>query len=150
MTPTVVFDCMILLQAAANPVGEAGRCYNAVESGSVQLTMSQATRYEAHDVLTREAIRLKLPRLTAERVEEFLDSLDYFSRQEHGVPQLAQLPRDPKDEKYLNLAIAANAQYLVTRDNDLLDLMKDGGFRSSYPNLEILGPAEFLERMTLM
>ncbi len=57
MTPTVVFDCMILLQAMANPVGEAGRCFREVESGSVQLTMSQATRYEAHDVLTREAIR---------------------------------------------------------------------------------------------
>ena len=127
MTPTVVFDCMILLQATANPVGEAGRCYREVESGSVQLTMSQATRYEAHDVLSREAIRLKLPRLTSERVEEFLGSLDYYSRQQHGVPLVAQLPRDPKDEKYSNLAIAANAQYLVTRDNDLLDLMKDSG-----------------------
>ena len=148
MTPTVVFDCMILLQATANPMGEAGRCYREVESGSVQLTMSQATRYEAHDVLTREAIRLQLPRLTDGRVEEFLGSLDYYSRQQHPVPQVAQLPRDPKDEKYLNLAIAANAQYLVTRDNDLLDLMKSDEFRSNYPNLEILGPAEFLQRLT--
>ena len=147
MTPTVVFDCMILLQATANPVGEAGRCFREVESGSVQLTMSQATRYEAHDVLTREAIRLRLPRLTDERIEEFMGSLDYYSVQQHDVPQVIPLPRDPKDEKYLNLAIATDAQYLVTRDNDLLGLMLDVGFRNSYPNLEILGPAEFLERM---
>ncbi len=85
--------------------------------------------------------------MTDERIEEFMGSLDYYSVQQHDVPQVIPLPRDPKDEKYLNLAIATDAQYLVTRDNDLLGLMLDVGFRNSYPNLEILGPAEFLERM---
>jgi predicted nucleic acid-binding protein len=31
--------------------------------------------------------------------------------------------RDSKDEKYINLAIEVAAAYLVSRDNDLLDLM---------------------------
>ncbi len=147
MIPITVFDCMILLQAAANPLGEAGRCYLAVEMGLVQLTVSQATRYEAHDVLSRGLIRLKLPNLTAERVAEFMDSVDYYALQIVAVPLTFRIPRDPKDEKYLNLAIAAGAQYLVSRDNDLLDLMQDSRFRTNYPNLEILGPAEFLDRV---
>jgi putative PIN family toxin of toxin-antitoxin system len=35
-------------------------------------------------------------------------------------PDIANPPRDPKDTKFLAAAIAANADYLVTGDNDLL------------------------------
>jgi putative PIN family toxin of toxin-antitoxin system len=148
MTPNVVFDCMILVQAAANAIGEAGRCFAAVEAGFVQLVMSQATRYEAHDVLTRVKVRQKLPSLTDERIAEILDSLDYYALPVEIVPLAMRLPRDPKDEKYLNLAIASDAKYLVSRDNDLLELMLDESFRAMYPTLEILEPASFLQRMT--
>jgi putative PIN family toxin of toxin-antitoxin system len=54
------------------------------------------------------------------------------------VPRTLTLPRDPKDEPYLNLALAVGAQYLVSRDKDLLDLMNDGSFRQRYPDLTIL------------
>ena len=40
------------------------------------------------------------------------------------VPNPFSLPRDPKDEPYINLAIEMKADYLVSRDHDLLDLMK--------------------------
>jgi len=152
MTPNVVFDCMILVQAAANPHGEAGRCFLAVETGLVQLTMSQATRYEAHDVLTRERVRLKLPSLSDERVAEILDSMDHYALPVDTVPLAVRLPRDPKDEKYLNLAIAANAKYLVSRDNDLLNLMTERAaeaidFRTAYPDIRILDPVAFLQTL---
>ena len=49
------------------------------------------------------------------------------------VPATYSLPRDPNDEPYLNLAIAANADYLATWDNDMLDLMEDEGFRLDTP-----------------
>ncbi|HEY2911138.1 MAG TPA: putative toxin-antitoxin system toxin component, PIN family, partial [Gemmataceae bacterium] len=41
------------------------------------------------------------------------------------VPDAFELQRDPEDSKYLNLAIAANAKLIVSRDNDLLDLMTE-------------------------
>jgi len=63
------------------------------------------------------------------------------------VPDDYKLSRDPKDEKYLNAAIAGGAAYLVSRDNDLLDLMNDEQFREKYPNLTILDPVEFLKRI---
>jgi predicted nucleic acid-binding protein len=55
--------------------------------------------------------------------------------------------RDPKDERYLNLAIAVGARYLVSRDTDLLDLMKDQPFRNQFPHLNILDPTAFLQAM---
>jgi predicted nucleic acid-binding protein len=57
------------------------------------------------------------------------------------------LRRDPKDEPYLNLAIEQHAPFLVTRDKDLLDLMKDDTFRKTYAWLTILDPASFLNHV---
>jgi hypothetical protein len=61
------------------------------------------------------------------------------------APVLAvlQLPRDSKDEPYLNLAAATQASFIVTRDRDLLDLMNDEAFRAAYPQLTIVDPGAF-------
>ena len=52
----------------------------------------------------------------------------------------------------MNLAIEAGANFLVTRDNDLLDLMKweteEGReFRKRFPQIKILNPAAFLKEL---
>jgi predicted nucleic acid-binding protein len=44
----------------------------------------------------------------------------------------------------LNLATAASVGYIVSRDNDLLDLMKDPLFLGRYPRLQIVNPVAFL------
>ena len=62
-----------------------------------------------------------------------------------NVQKEVTLPRDPKDEPYLNLAIVAVANYLVSRDKDLLDLMQDQSFREHYSDLIILDPVAFLK-----
>ena len=63
-----------------------------------------------------------------------------------------ELPRDPDDEPYLNLALEAGAQFLVTRDRDLLDLMRwdteEGrDFQSRFRELRILDPAAFIREL---
>ena len=70
------------------------------------------------------------------------------------VPQVFTYERDPRDEKYINLAIASNAHYLVSRDKDLLDLRKEDlpegqGFRAQFPSLQILDPVDFLKQIIL-
>jgi predicted nucleic acid-binding protein len=54
------------------------------------------------------------------------------------------MSRDPKDEPYLNLALATGANHLVTRDKDLLDLMHDETFRAQHPGLQIIDPPALL------
>lgn len=63
------------------------------------------------------------------------------------VPEVALLARDPKDEPYINLALAAGAAFLVSRDNDLLDLMTDPEFRGRFPGLQIVDPATLLREL---
>ncbi|MHB1559977.1 MAG: putative toxin-antitoxin system toxin component, PIN family [Isosphaeraceae bacterium] len=63
------------------------------------------------------------------------------------VPRAFEYPRDPKDEPYINLAIAAQAVYLASRDRDLLDLMNDLTFTSQFPGIRVLDPAAWLREI---
>lgn len=145
MIPRVVYDCMVFLQAANNGAGASGECLRLAEYWVVELYLNPEITAEIVDVLSRPRTRKNFPALTPEVVRRVLRRISQFATIVAGTPKVAPSIRDPKDEKYLNLAIAANAQYLVTRDNDLLDLMKDESFRTAYPNLEILEPAAFLQ-----
>lgn len=53
MMPVAVFDCVVLLQAAARPNSPARACLRLVEEGRLQLCVSAAVLAEARDVLTR-------------------------------------------------------------------------------------------------
>jgi predicted nucleic acid-binding protein len=60
--------------------------------------------------------------------------------------------RDPTDEPYLDLAAAVKADYLVTRDEDLLTLMTGHSafckeFRQKTRPLAIMDPVVFLEHV---
>jgi putative PIN family toxin of toxin-antitoxin system len=50
--------------------------------------------------------------------------------------------RDPDDNRVLEAAIAGHADYIVTRDGDLLDLQE-------FEGIPIVSPARFLAILTL-
>jgi putative PIN family toxin of toxin-antitoxin system len=144
----VVFDCMIFLQAAGSKTGPAAACIDKAD-GEVELCLSPEIVAEIQDVLSRPGIQKKFRTLTPERVVEFLRQLERIAVLISDVPDVFTLSRDPKDSKYLNLAIAASAKLIVSRDNDLLDLMTGTDsdsktFRAAHPDILILDPIEFL------
>lgn len=65
------------------------------------------------------------------------------------VPRTIELPRDPKDEPYINLALASGARYLVTRDKDVLDFRDDEPLRRHAPNLSIVDPVALLRELAV-
>ena len=82
-------------------------------------------------------------------VDRFLTAVGKRSLLISPVPRLFVYERDPKDEPYINLAIAAGARHLVSRDADILDFAssasQDGArLRSHAPELQILDPVSFL------
>jgi uncharacterized protein len=136
---------MVFFQAAARPKGPAARLFiDFVEGGRLALYVSVAILTEVRDVLGRPRIRAKNPAITDQSVDEFCDRVQQVAQTIIAVPALFTLARDPDDEPYLNLAIAADADYLVTRDNDMLDLMQESTFRGKYPTLTILDPVALL------
>ena len=66
-----------------------------------------------------------------------------------SVPHVLNLRRDHKDEPYVDLAIAGDARFLVTRDKDLLALcdQKTAEGEVLYrlnPSLKIVDPVQLL------
>ncbi len=142
--PGVVFDCMIYLQAAISARGPAHALIQAAEVLAVRLYVSQDVLAEVLDVLTWPPSRRRFPHLTEARVRGFLAQIPEYAVLVDDVPHVFEYPRDPKDEKYVDLALAAGARYLVSRDKDLLDLMEDEDFLRRFPGLTVLDPVAFL------
>jgi putative PIN family toxin of toxin-antitoxin system len=106
--------------------------------------VSDAIIEEVRDVLGRPRLRAKNPAITDDSIAEFCGRVEKLAQRIDPVPAVIALARDPDDEPYLNLAISASADYLVTRDNDMLDLKQDAGFRAQHPTLTIIDPVALL------
>ncbi len=149
MSVLAVYDCMMWLMQAARPQ-RAHESFDLVDTGDVELCVGHEIISEIHDVLTRTRHIEKFPSLTPARAVDFIRQYSTKARFIDPVPEVYVLERDPKDSKYINLALAAEASYLVTRDHDLLDLM-DGQspagarFISRFPRLRIIEPSLFVQ-----
>lgn len=117
---------MIFLQAAARPMGPAAALLELVEIGALDLLVSDVCIEELREVLTRPSLQRKFPSLTISAVRDFLDRIQACSVYSVNIANVFVLDRDPKDAKYVDLAIATKADFLVTRDKDLLDLREQG------------------------
>jgi putative PIN family toxin of toxin-antitoxin system len=97
------------------------------------LLVSEAMLEELDDVLRRP----KLAGYVSE--EQRLEFLAAYIRDAEDVLVTTRLRecRDPKDDKFLELAIAGKATHIVSGDQDLLTL-------SPFRGIVILTPADFL------
>ena len=142
-----VYDCMLFFRAASRP-SRVHPLFELVDQGRVLIALGPDVLAEIRDVLKRPKLVAKYPALTSEAVDAFVAQYLYLATWIDNVPEHYSLVRDPKDSKYLNLAITANAPYVVTTDLDLLDQMDPSSiagqdFRSRYPAIEVVTPIEF-------
>jgi putative PIN family toxin of toxin-antitoxin system len=140
-----VFDTVIYLQATLSDKGAAYACWQLVEKGEVRVFITEAILAEIEDVLNRPKLRKKYSVLTDEKIAEVLQSVRAHAVLRENTNQIYAFERDPNDAVFINLALVCKAEFLVSRDNDLLDLRKDESFKISFPQLRIVSPAEFLE-----
>jgi putative PIN family toxin of toxin-antitoxin system len=144
---------MVFLQGAGRRRGPARRCLELVDAGQVALCVSPAILRELADVLARPIIHQKFPALTSEAAESFLRAARAKANLFTDVPNVLVLPRDRDDEIYLDAAVAAQADYLVTwNERHLTYLMRQDTpegreFRIRYPHLQIVDPVSFLRAM---
>jgi uncharacterized protein len=139
---SVVFDCNVILQAAAREKSIAAECLRLVEKGAVRLYLSKEILTEIKD----------FQNLSDEIVEAFLLRLQNYSQMVHPVPKKFIYSRDPDDESYINAAVESGADFIVSRDKDLLDLMNDytieaKEFRQRFRPLQVIEPIELLREI---
>src|ERR1051326_4735891 len=148
-TPRVVFDCNLFVQGIANRNSPARKALRLFFNGDISLFISEPIIREVRDVLNRREVRKLLPAINDRIVNAFLTKLEAKAILIANVPEEFHYERDTDDEIYINLAIVADATYLVSRDKDLLDLMTTSTdiarqFRSRYPFLRIVTAGEFI------
>lgn len=139
MTPRAVFDTSTLVSAALKRTGVPRQAFEyALDFCEVCASLDTSNELEA--VLLRTKFDRLRPR---EDREEFLsifrDQVHIISILPTQLEDAYPLCRDPKDDIFLSLAHAANAEVLITSDRDLLILHPWNG-------IDILSPADFLRR----
>jgi putative PIN family toxin of toxin-antitoxin system len=117
----------------------------------INLFVSPAVIAELREVTGRPKVITKL-HLILGRVGEFIDTVEIAATILEGFPEPFVYSRDPDDAHYVNLALAADARLIVSRDKDLLDLMDStkpeaAEFQRRYPVLRILDPVGFLREI---
>ena len=127
-----VVDTNVLLGRLLAPRGVAARAVDRALARGV-LLVSEATLEELAEVLARPKFD---PYLSRQERQRFIALLGGVAR---VVPIHHHLHacRDPKDDKFLDMALSGGAKAIITGDQDLLAL-------HPFHTIPILSPAEFL------
>lgn len=136
-TPRVVLDTNVLLSALLFRAGSLSWLRHAWQSGAIRPLASRDTAAELIRVLAYPKFRLG-----ADEREDLLgDYLPWCETVIVTKPRKLPSCRDPFDRPFLELALTAKADALVTGDSDLLALA--GAFA-----VPILRPAAFRDRLS--
>ena len=134
----VVLDTNVLVSGLAYPGSIPGRILNAWQQGNLEVVLSKYIL----DEMARVLPRLDRIRMTPSEIRDLADSFLFMADVVEPSAELDanlrdELLRDGKDQMILGTLLAAQADYLVTGDKDLLALA------DRYP---IITPAVFWER----
>jgi len=129
----VVLDTNVLVSGFAYPNGIPGRILDAWKHGAITMVLSRCIL----DEFVRVLPRLKHVSFSATEIRDIADGLMLLAETVEPDTGLDNTLRDQSDQAILGTLRAANADYLVTGDKDLLALAE------RYP---IVTPAEFWKR----
>lgn len=127
-----VFDTNVLIGRMLNPSGVPAKAVDAGLNSGVML-LSDSTFAELVDVLMRPKFD---PYLDGEDRSRLLEATATVSRRV-SITRTVRACRDPRDDKFLEVALSGRAHALISGDADLLAL-------NPYLGLHILTPRDFL------
>jgi len=128
-----VFDTNVLVSALLLPDSKPRQALDlALREGKILLSF--AALAELYEVLSRKQFRRYVDE---QDIRSFLAALTREA-QWVGVDVQITACRDPKDNKFLELAVSGHATHIVTGDSDLFAL-------NPFQGIQILPPQSFLE-----
>lgn len=135
MTKQYIFDTNSLISAFLLEKSVSRSAYDEARSmGKIMLSLE--TYREFSDVFIRPKFDRYVTLNKRQQIIEDIWSVGSLVE----VTETITLCRDPKDDKFLSLAVATNVSCIVTGDRDLLVL-------HPFRNIPIFTPAEFLRAM---
>jgi uncharacterized protein len=132
--PRFVFDTNAIISGLLLPESKPRQAFDrAQDQGSILISIPILA--ELNDVLSRKKFDRYLPE---EKRKRFLAVLARDAQLVEITERIAEC-RDPKDNRFLELAVCGNADCLISGDNDLLEL-------NPFRGIAILKPDEFLKK----
>ncbi len=129
-----VLDTNVLLSANLSTTSKPAKALEKATIDNNRIFMSEETFSELLEVL----LRPKFDKYFSSELRlKFLEKMKndaIFVDIKHQI----QVCRDPKDDKFLSLVAACQANFLITGDQDLLVL-------HPFQNTQIITPSDFLE-----
>jgi len=135
----IVIDTNVLVSAVLSQQGPSHALWDHVLNARLELFVTQALLDEFADVISRDkfaAVLARTTRTTKALVSKLRDSAELVA----SSPLPAPVSRDPDDDHVIAAAVAAQAQWIVTGDRDLLVL-------GSYEGIAIITPAQALQAL---
>lgn len=133
----LVIDSNVWIAALISPTGTARQLVDAVLDDDIDILMSEATFAEL-------VSRLERPKFDRYREPEtwnlFLSGLIELALWHEDAATATGTSRDADDDKFLALAVAGQADAIISGDGDLLE-------RVTHEGIPVFTPAVFLERL---
>lgn len=133
----IVLDTNLFVSALLKSDSNPDKIINLVRDEKVLLLISDAIGDEINRVLFYPKIRKRLV-ATDKELQNFVRLLRTVAITTPGLLTIPPLAVDPDDTKYLICAVEGRADYIVSGDHHLTDLVIFQGIR-------IVNPAEFLQ-----
>ncbi|MGI8420378.1 MAG: putative toxin-antitoxin system toxin component, PIN family [Candidatus Levyibacteriota bacterium] len=133
----VVLDTNIIVAAVIAPEGYTAQILRLAEEHAFEVSVSGPVLEEYEATLNRPDIQRR-HHLSSEAIsQEIIGGIREFSLLVEPTVKLEVVVADPDDNKFIECAVAGNAEVIVSADPDLLYL-------ESYDGIQIVKPPVFL------
>jgi uncharacterized protein len=132
----IVLDTNVLISALVSATGTAAQILARCQAGELELLISPANLTELRRVLAYPKIRKRLD-YTDTQIEAFVTFLEQSFIVLTPLTEVRAVLADSDDDKFVALALAGEAQYIISGDDHLLRI-------GQYEGVTILKPAAFL------
>lgn len=133
----VVLDTNVIISAAISKEGAPARIFELLLLELIENFTSKEIVKEIEEVFSRP----KISELINERDRRFvIKNFKKFSKKITPTLKIDEIKEDPDDNKFLEVAITGNADFIISGDAHLRQL-------HVYKNIKIETPNEFLEEM---
>jgi hypothetical protein len=137
MAPKVVLDTNIVVSAAISEDGNPAKIFE-------MLLLEEITNHTTDDIIAEIKNVMSRPkiaqRLSMVEISFIISNFERFSRKITANEKIDLVKEDPDDNKFLECAVAASADYIISGDEHLLKIRE---FRGT----KMLSPAEFIEML---
>lgn len=126
----VVLDTNVIIDGIKDDYSYEKQIIDAIRSGEIEAYANRQTIQENRLIMRR---LVENPEYTDE-INDLLSKIQFVVNRRQ-----VRIVEDPEDNKILESAVEAEADYLITRDNDLLSL-------NEYQGIQIITPTQFWTR----